>query len=593
MTSSGPAGSNVRALLQQLCAGEVVDGSAIMLAVARLKDMRARAELVAAAREHAPNLSLTTPSFHILVDLFRVCLREGNNASDFKSVRSVFNLAYQYAMHNGTDTFFVGRLIQSHEAWKNINFWLFCAEELIRYDILRFTCWIQRNPSYPVLPLEEPMFIATVVIIRLQAIVFDSMQAVRVPAEVVLQFVNTAAETYGLSSERGGARVDILRRPVSDFLAWLQDTVIYEMRSDLAQFIAEDIAVAPPLQGHGRHVSKSSDGTGDDWNTSSTSGNLSFDMGFCPLLELLYRLVVKRANASPTMTLDGGKAGTGGQVTAPSGSMVSCVCGRPTGRWKVLGAFSLNKTASSTLSRRMIRHLLCETCYRRLSQTESAPAPVQNVVPMGACAVAMHWPGNLPNNFIAIFYGSGLNEYKAGVASNVSQDNLRSSYVRRIRETLIDRSESGPPRLLSSSAVLKLLASEGKELTSIGIGSSLTSRSYSLSTDGGLARMNSVSSRLSALKDLEEDPNSAPQLQQSRGERPAERRPSKVMMAKDSLRIERNRHMKEGQLQGFISAMQSGVDILKFGHNPIHPLQLRTFFLDKQVSRLCWLSPGK
>ena len=182
MASSGPAGSNVRALLQQLCAGEVVDGGAIMLAVARLKDTRARAELVAAAREHAPNLSLTTPSFHILVDLFRVCLREANNVSDFKIVRSVFNLAYQYAMHNGADTFFVGRLIQSHEAWKNIHFWLFCAEELIRYDILRFTYWIQRNPSYPVLPLEEPLFIATVVIIRLQAIVFDSMQAVRVPA---------------------------------------------------------------------------------------------------------------------------------------------------------------------------------------------------------------------------------------------------------------------------------------------------------------------------------------------------------------------------------------------------------------------------
>lgn len=573
-----------------------------MQAVSRLKDIRARAEFIATAREHAPNLGLSTPSFLILVDLLRVCLREGNNTSDFRCVRCVFNLSYQYGMDLDGGKFYAGRLLQTHEAWRNIKFWHFCADELIRYDILRFTYWIQRNPAAPVLPLEEPLFIATVVIIRLQAVVFNSMQVMRVPAEVILEFVNTAADTYGLSSDRGGARIDILRRPVSDFVAWLQDTVVYEMRTDLAQFIADDnsLVASRNLGSNGNlqrsESSKIAVGSSESGFCEDrlSTGALSFDMGFCPLLELFYRLVVKRANASPAMAVEQGKAiPSNNQIYGTGGSMISCVCGHPTGRWKVLGAFSLNKTASSTLSRRMIRHVLCETCYRRLCQTEAAPAPVQSIVSMGACVVPMNWPGNLPNNFIAIFYGSGLNEYKAGIASNISIENLRSSYSQRIRNTLIDRSESGPSRMLSSSAVVKLLVSECKELTSIGIGGYTLPRTVSVSssTDNGIPRVSSTSSRLSAAKDANDSVSMS--IMKPAEAIPVDRRQSKVDHAKDSLHVQRDRQMKDTQLEGFISAMQAGVDILKFGHNIFHPLQLRTFFFDKEVTRLCWLPPGK
>lgn len=580
-----------------------MDGGSIMLEVSRLKDTRARSELIGAAREYAPNLNLTTPSFLVLVDLFRVCLREGNNSSDFRCVRNVFNVVYQYAMDQGGGIFYVGRLLQSHEAWRNIKFWLFCAEELIRYDILRFTYWMQRSQSSPILPLEEPFFVATVVIIRLQAIVFNSMQVVRVPAEVMLEFINTAADTYGLSSEKSGGRVDILRRPVSDFLAWLQDTVVYEMRADLAQFIAEENSQAVSRdigscdnikRNSSKSVSKASDlGSVEE---RQTSGIFSYDLGFCPLLELLYRLVVKRANTSPAMTTEPMKFASinGHASNVFGGSMISCVCGHPTGQWRVLGAFSESKTVSSTLSRRMIRHVLCETCFRRLCQTEAAPAPVQNIVPMGSCAVPLNWPGNLPNNFIAVFYGSGLNEYKAGVASNISIDNLRAFYSRYIQNTLLDRSESGPQRIMSSSTVLKLIASEGRELTSIGISGSSVPRAMSVSSaDVSVQGANSGSSRHSSQRDRDQNPVNSASVQRQQSDRPGQGRVSKVHLAKDSLHVQRDRLMRDSQLQVFISAMQSGVDILKFGHNIIYPLQLRTFFLDKDVTRLCWLPPGK
>jgi hypothetical protein len=599
----------VRGLLQQLCAGEGVDGGSILSAVARLRDGRARAELTGAAREHAPSLSMRKPSFLILVDLFRVCLREANNAGDYKCVRNIFNLAYQFGMELSGGAIFVGRMLQSHEAWKNINFWLFCADELIRYDIMRFTYWTQRNS--PVLPLEEPIFIATVVIIRLQAIVFNSMQVVRVPAEVVLDFLNTAAEIYGISGSETGysAGADLLRRPVSDFVAWLQDTIIFEMRSDLAPYIKDDSARGEGGESAGDEASVTSStatapATGGDKAPSAEAvGALSYDMGFCPLLELLYRLVVKHANASPAMANEGDSSHIGSSYSSGAigqsaarrqapGPMISCVCGQPTGRWRVLGTFPVHKKAlaSSMLSRRLIRHVLCETCFRRMTQTDCAPAPIQSVVAMGACAVPTNWPGNLPNNFLAIFYGSGLSDYRLGAAANINEDSLRASFSRRIRDTLLDRSESGPARLLSSSAVVKLLATEGKELTSIGIGGSGSGIPHTSSLsyiEAGMARSGSVSSRHSS---MDQD---GPSLRASGSERPGGGRRKSVLLAKDSLHIQRERGMAESQLQGFIAAMQSGVDVLKFGHNPIHPLQMRTFFIDKEVSRLCWLTPGR
>ncbi len=51
--------------------------------------------------------------------------------------------------------------------------------------------------------------------------------------------------------------------------------------------------------------------------------------------------------------------------------------------------------------------------------------------------------------------------------------------------------------------------------------------------------------------------------------------------------------MAAEQLKAFVSAMQAGIDVLKFSRGPPRMLFSRTVFIDKEVSRLCWLPTGR
>jgi hypothetical protein len=517
-----------------------------MQGVARLKDSRVRDEFVSLCRDYAPNLSLDRPSFLILVDLFRVCLREGNNTGSYRCVRTIFSVCYQYAMNVGGTVFFVGRQLQSHEAWRNLSFWTFSAEELIRYDVMRGSYWLQKNTtaavSPRVFPFEDTLVVALITILRLQAIVFNSMRQVRVPADVVLEFIHIQADLYGFSQ----SNIDLLRRPAADFVAWLQDATILEMKSELIQFI--DSGKESVINGTNDNAASAE--APREWKNI---GSLSYDLGYCPMIELIHRLLMKRANASPSSTVNELQQKPG-VMNGNSPKPVSyCLCGRPAGLWNAIGTFSTSPTAS-VLSRKLMRHVVCELCYRRLVHSDSIPITTHQIVCMGACPVPSSWQGNFPYSFLSVFFGDfDTNQSDDEKALKVKADVLNIAFVRFMRDVLVERSDGGivngvVPRLMSSSAIAKQLATDAKELTSMGIGSAISfGRSSSNASDQPMSRASTRTdssvgsdSGSNVGTDLMPSPRSLPS-KDSVASDIRDKKKSKVMSAKDSINVQRER----------------------------------------------------
>ena len=51
--------------------------------------------------------------------------------------------------------------------------------------------------------------------------------------------------------------------------------------------------------------------------------------------------------------------------------------------------------------------------------------------------------------------------------------------------------------------------------------------------------------------------------------------------------------MTTDELKTFVSAMQAGIDVFKFTRAQPKQIHPRTLFIDKEVTRLCWLPTGR
>lgn len=485
---SHPKRDNFIRAVSAIIYGQYVEPDLILVAINNVRDSDLRDDFLTLCRDAAPNFSLPKSSFLLLVDLFRICLRDSNNARDYKAVRIIFSISYQYAVEEVGILLHVGRMLQGHEAWKSLDFWMFCSAELIRFDIHRFSS----RPLSQAILLDRTLFMSIVLILRLQAIIFHSMKMVRVPADVVLDFITSVARVYDLSA----ANVDILRLPVTGFSAWLLDALVSHMSIEIQEFVKQEHDAA--------EINSAENAKNNESNTHLPKKLLFLDLGYAPELEILFRVVFD--NSEQAM-----------KSAAESKKFPTCICGNTSGNWTAIGTFESNSQLSpdrSTMKRDMIKYVLCESCYRRMTQSiaENATPTPSFFTPMtGICSLSS-LPGIPPETFLSVFFDIDKNQSNDGLASKVNLDLVKSTVTIKINEYLSDQSDASTSQkeqhnLISLDQLKQLTYLEQHNLTSHGIGSKWKVPSSSIIRQGaGPTEGNRVGGSAAAPRVLVEKP---------------------------------------------------------------------------------------
>lgn len=125
-------------LISQIITSQDIDGSELLIVIGMLRERTLREEFLDCLHTKAPYFRLSLLSYNHLLDLMRALLREANNSGDFKSVAAVFTTSRLYGRSSGGFVFTIMKSLPSHEVWSNIQFWIFCTDELISEDIARW-----------------------------------------------------------------------------------------------------------------------------------------------------------------------------------------------------------------------------------------------------------------------------------------------------------------------------------------------------------------------------------------------------------------------------------------------------------------------
>jgi hypothetical protein len=374
-------------------------GPVILEVTEAFRDSSLRGGFIALLREAEPFFKLSRPSFLILLDLLRVCLKESGSNSNYAHMQSIHNLSFQYGATVCGHIEFVGCGLQGNEHWDCAPFWLFCLEEWVRFDVLRFSS--PSSATRGILDVSDTSFIAALTIIRMQTIATESMRAARVSSHVIEEFINTASALHGLS----GAHVDMLRRPTLPFIAFIQDTITERFGPTLKHIMTREKAKA---ERRAREASNPRHGDDGDAPVSAVSPrrrrdsksaqddpprpSYAWDIGFCPLIELIYVLV----------NINYWCDGSGAYLREYN---KICVCNSPIEAWEVVGSYCADEPESEFQPRCMINRLLCETCYRRMTDPHPVPQLVSSIVLTGVCVLDRSWePLVAPVSFSRIFF---------------------------------------------------------------------------------------------------------------------------------------------------------------------------------------------
>eukprot|EP00607_Mallomonas_marina_P008531 CAMPEP_0182418460 /NCGR_PEP_ID=MMETSP1167-20130531/2886_1 /TAXON_ID=2988 /ORGANISM="Mallomonas Sp, Strain CCMP3275" /LENGTH=624 /DNA_ID=CAMNT_0024592675 /DNA_START=493 /DNA_END=2367 /DNA_ORIENTATION=- len=297
-------------------------------------------------------------SYMTLVDLMRVLLRESNNADDFRVIMRAFTIANLYAVKCDGISIPIRSGLRYHEAWLNVDFWLFCTDELVSRDVQRWTRYSAH--SFDLLAMDDVQVNGILAVNRVQAIL-ASMHTVGITEDAREDYLLGVVEYFGLIAKG----INILQPPTERFIAWLLDIALIHREEHKSK-----VAPETPL-----HMDKRAK---------------SAELGYCPLQEMLFSVANKLQVIPPKKPV--------------AGDDMLCICGMTLGGWQPMGLFEKRLSHRENLP-----SILCETCYRQII---CSPLECDRICThTNRCVVPMTEP-EPPFSFSSVFYGHGTAEQR-------------------------------------------------------------------------------------------------------------------------------------------------------------------------------------
>lgn len=527
--SQGPRG-RFNDVLSQVITGQTVPGSEILAIIGMFRERSLREQFLMCLHIKAPYLRLSRASYLTLVDLLRTLLREANNSGDYRCGVTCFSLAQHYGVTNSGVVLTVLQSLCKHEAWSNINFWMYATEELIMRDIDRWNNLSSKHKQF--IPLEDKHMYVLFAISRVQSIVFSSMRAVCVSVDFMSEYIETAMRAYALSMDV----IDITVSPCREYVVWLMDLAIMQYLS----------------------TANCSLDTSESNRSNTGSGSYKFDtrlrsveLGYSALQELLLSVGEKQAG---NLSNASSKAGSMHSTASSAATTIidSCVCGSPVGTWQPLGV------SDSEFGHRVhASNVLCERCFRAVM---ASPLNIGDAPPeIGRCVVPM-LPPLRPATFQHIYYGLSSRAPMIDLGSLGNQLAAMQQY-HKVNSFKIRFDSTDEHDATSECGAIRI----------------------SDSTEGGSSDNGKAES--GPRRDIERVWGIA-----AGGEQKPHGKTPKYTLAWLHLLILIYSRM---ELSRFVSMLQAGIDVIKITNKPIVRHYMRTIFIDKTVTFLCWLPPGK
>lgn len=145
-------------LISQIITSQEIDGSELLIIIGMLRERTLREEFLDCLHTKAPYFRLSLLSYNHLLDVMRALLREANNSGDFKSIAAVFTTSRLYGRNVGGFVYSIMKSLPSHEVWSNVSFWMYCTDELISEDIIRWDDLSSNSRKFLNLPDSQVRF---------------------------------------------------------------------------------------------------------------------------------------------------------------------------------------------------------------------------------------------------------------------------------------------------------------------------------------------------------------------------------------------------------------------------------------------------